>query len=341
MTRRQGSHQSRCWGVQAIRLEPGPAGCCYGAMASSGMTARAWWLFLAVSVLWGIPYLFIKLAVEDISPIWVAFGRIVVALVVLIPYAWHKGALRGIGKRWKPLLVYSVVEICLPWPLIGFGEERVSSGLAAILIAAVPLIIAVIALRVDREERAEGARLVGLIVGFAGVVVLLGLDVAGRPGELLGALAILLAAIGYAVGPMIIKHRFGDLDPLGPVTASLGISAVVLAPFAAFSAPPAMPSTQTLLSVIVLGLACSALGFLLFFALIHTVGPGRATVITFVNPVVAVALGVALLGEGLRPSAVAGLLLVLAGSWLSTGGRLPPGLMMRVPGRRRRGDALA
>jgi drug/metabolite transporter (DMT)-like permease len=309
-------------------------------MATSGMTARAWWLFAAVSVLWGIPYLFIKLAVEDISPIWVAFGRIVVAFAVLLPYAWHKGALRGLGRHWKALLIYSVVEICLPWPLIGFGEERVSSGLAAILIAAVPLIVALMALRIDHEERAEGARLVGLIVGFTGVIVLLGLDVAGRPGELLGALAILLAAVGYAAGPMIIKHRFREIDPLGPITASMGISAVVLAPAAAFSAPAAMPSTQTLLSVLVLGLACSALGFLLFFALIHAIGPGRATVITFVNPVVAVALGIALLGEGLGPSAIAGLLLILAGSWLSTGGRTPPGVMTRVEGRRRRREAL-
>jgi drug/metabolite transporter (DMT)-like permease len=309
-------------------------------MASSGMTARAWWLFAAVSVLWGIPYLFIKLAVEDISPIWVAFGRIVVAFAVLLPYAWHRGALRGLGRHWKPLLIYSVVEICLPWPLIGFGEERVSSGLAAILIAAVPLIVALMALRIDHEERAEGTRLAGLIVGFTGVIVLLGLDVAGRPGELLGALAILLAAVGYAAGPMIIKHRFGEIDPLGPITASMGISALVLAPAAAFSAPAAMPSTETLLSVLVLGLACSALGFVLFFALIHAIGPGRATVITFVNPVVAVALGIALLGEGLGPSAVAGLLLILAGSWLSTGGRMPPGVMTRVEGRRRRREAL-
>ena len=311
------------------------------AMASSGMTARAWWLFAAVSLLWGIPYLFIKLAVEDLSPVWVAFGRIVVAFAVLLPYAWHKGALRGLGRHWKPLLIYSVVEICLPWPLIGFGEQRVSSGLAAILIAAVPLIVALMALRIDHEERAEGARLVGLIVGFAGVVVLLGLDVAGRPGELLGALAILLAAVGYAAGPMMIKHRFGEIDPLGPVTASMGISAIVLAPAAALSAPAATPSGEALLSVLVLGLACSALGFLLFFALIHEVGPGRATVITFVNPVVAVALGIALLGEGLGPSAVAGLLLILAGSWLSTGGRMPPGLMTRLPARRRRGDPIA
>jgi drug/metabolite transporter (DMT)-like permease len=310
-------------------------------MGSSGMSARAWWLFATVSVLWGIPYLFIKLAVEDISPIWVAFGRLVVAFAVLLPYAWHKGALRSIGGHWKVLLGYSVIEICLPWPLIGFGEQRISSGLAAILIAAVPLIVALIALRVDHEERAEGSRLVGLIVGFVGVVVLLGLDIAGRPGELLGGLAVLLAAVGYAIGPMIIKHRFREIDPVGPVTLSLGISALVLAPAAALSAPDAVPSAQTFISVIVLGVACSAAGFLLFFALIYEVGPGRATVITFVNPVVAVALGIVLLGEGIGLSAVAGLLLILAGSWLSTGGRLPPGLMTRVQTRRRRGEPVA
>jgi drug/metabolite transporter (DMT)-like permease len=305
----------------------------------SGMSVRAWWLFAAVSVLWGIPYLFIKLAVEDLSPVMVAFGRIVVAFAVLLPYAWHKGALRGLGRQWKPLAIYSVIEICLPWPLIGFGEQRVSSGLAAILIAAVPLVVAVMALRIDHEERAEGSRLVGLVLGFVGVVVLLGIDVAGRPGELIGGLAILLAAVGYAAGPLMIKHRFGDLDPLGPVTASMGISALVLLPAAAFTAPSELPTGQTLLSVLVLGVACSALGFLLFFALIAAVGPGRATVITFVNPVVAVALGIVLLGESLGPSAIAGLLLILAGSWLSTGGRLPPGLTIPAGARRRRGRA--
>src|ERR671914_304588 len=295
-----------------------------------GMTARAWWLFAAVSIVWGIPYLFIKLAVEDLSPIWVAFGRIVVAFLVLLPYALHKGALRGIGSHWKVLLVYSVIEICLPWPLIGFGEERVSSGLAAILIAAVPLIIALMAIRFDHKERAEGARLVGLVVGFAGVVVLLGLDVAGRPGELLGAFAILLAAVGYAAGPMIIKHRLRDLDPVGPVTASMGISGLVLTIPALGTAPSSVPPADTVASVLVLGLVCSAFAFLLFFALIHEVGPGRATVITYVNPVVAVTLGVLLLDENVGLSAIAGLLLILAGSWLSTGGRLPPGLMTRV-----------
>jgi drug/metabolite transporter (DMT)-like permease len=292
-------------------------------------------------VLWGIPYLFIKLAVEELSPTGVAFGRVALGFAVLLPYAWYKGALRGLGRRWRVLLVYTVVEIVLPWPLIGFGEQRVTSSLAAILIAAVPLVIALIALRFDPAERAEGSRLVGLLVGFAGVVALLGLDVAGRPGELLGALAILGAAVGYAIGPMIIKHRFADLDPLGPVCASLGLATLLLAPAAFASAPASVPSGDVIASVVVLGILCSALGFLLFFALIAEVGPGRASVITYVNPAVAVALGVALLDERVGPTAVAGLLLILAGSWLSTGGRMPPGLGSRVRGGRRAAPAPA
>ena len=302
----------------------------------SGMSARGWWLFAVVAVLWGIPYLFIKLAVEDLSPAMVAFGRIAVAFVVLLPYAWYKGAFRGLHARWRVMLAYSLVEITIPWPLIGFGEQRVSSGLAAILIAAVPLVVALLAIRFDHAERAHGSRLVGLVVGFAGVVVLLGLDVAGRPGELLGAAAILLAAVGYAVGPMLIKMRLSDLDPLGPITASMGISMVLLAPFALATWPAEAPGGDAIASVLVLGVVCSAIAFLAFFALIAETGPGRATIITYVNPVVAVALGVVLLDERIGPSAVAGLLLILAGSWLSTGGKLPPGLAAR-----RRGVAAA
>ena len=300
------------------------------------MTARAWAGFATMSVLWGIPYLFIKLAVEDLSPAMVAFGRIAVAFVVLLPYAWYKGAFRGLHARWRVMLAYSLVEITIPWPLIGFGEQRVSSGLAAILIAAVPLVVALLAIRFDHAERAHGSRLVGLVVGFAGVVVLLGLDVAGRPGELLGAAAILLAAVGYAVGPMLIKMRLSDLDPLGPITASMGISMVLLAPFALATWPAEAPGGDAIASVLVLGVVCSAIAFVAFFALIAETGPGKATIITYVNPVVAVALGVALLDERLGPSAVAGLLLILAGSWLSTGGKLPPGLAAR-----RRGVAAA
>jgi len=303
------------------------------------VSARAWTLFAAVSVLWGMPYLFIKVAVDDgVSPVFVAFARVALAAAVLLPLAWSSGALRGLAARWRPLLAFALFEIVLPFPLIAYGEQYVASSLAAILIAALPLVIAIVALRFDAEERVSGARLVGLFVGLGGVVALLGIDVAGKPDELLGALAILLATGGYAVGPLVIKRHLADLDPRGPVTAAMVLAGLMLAPAAAFSLPAETPSGDAVGSLVLLGFVCTALAFLAFFSLIAEVGPSRASVITYVNPIVAVGLGVALLGESVTAGAVAGLLLILAGSWLATGGGLPPGLvavLARRPGRAR------
>jgi len=245
--------------------------------------------------------------------------------LVLLPLALRRGAFRGLGARWRWLLAFAVVEIAIPFPLIGFGEQRVSSSLAAILIAALPLAVALVALRVDVEEQVRGSRLAGLGIGFVGVFLLLGIDIAGQPDELLGAGAILVATVGYAFGTMIVKHRLSGVDPLGPVTAALLVATLLLLPPAAASAPDALPSLGVVVAVVVLGVACTAAAFLFFFALIADVGPSRASVIAYVNPAVAVALGVVLLGEDLGAGAVAGLLLILAGSYLSTGGR-PPGL---------------
>jgi drug/metabolite transporter (DMT)-like permease len=292
----------------------------------SVVSARGWTLFAAVSVIWGMPYLFIKLAVDEMSPSLVAWSRLAIAAAVLLPVAWKLGALRGLGARWQMLAFFAAVEMAIPWPLIGFGEVRISSSLTAILIAAVPLVVALIALRFDHSERPTRTRLVGMLVGFAGVASLVGIDIGGRAAELAGAGAILLAAVCYAIGPMIVKRRLSDVDPLGPVAASLGIAALLVTPFAAADLPETTPSADALVSVAVLGLVCSALAFLLFFRLIAEVGPGRATIITYINPVVALALGVAILGESVTAGAVVGLLLILAGSWLSTDGRLPPGL---------------
>jgi drug/metabolite transporter (DMT)-like permease len=224
------------------------------------------------------------------------------------------------------MAVYAVIEICIPFPLIAAGEQHVSSSLAAILIAAVPLIVALLALRFDAGERAQGRRLAGLLIGFGGVIALMGLDVAGSGGELLGAGAILLAATGYAAGPMVLKRQLSDLEPVPMMGAALGIAALVLTPAALIAPPSSVPPTEAVGALLVLGLLCTATAFVLFAALVTEVGPGRATVITYVAPVVAVALGVAVLGERPGAGAVAGLLLIIAGSWLSTDGRVPPGL---------------
>jgi drug/metabolite transporter (DMT)-like permease len=305
------------------------------------MSARAWGLFAAVSVIWGMPYLFIKIAVEDLSPSVVAWSRLTIAAAVLLPLAWKLGALRGLAERWRILAVFAAVEMAVPWPLLGFGEVHVSSSLAAILIAAVPLFVALLAMRFDHSERPTPTRLTGLLIGLGGVVALVGIDIGGQGDELLGALAILVVAFLYAIGPMIVKRRLSDVDPLGPVAASLGIAALMVTPFAAVSLPDSAPPADAIASVVVLGLLCSALAFLFFFRLIAEVGPGRATVITYINPVVALALGVAILDESVTTGVVVGLLLILAGSWLSTDGRVPPGLAALAHRARGRGRGRA
>ncbi|HLM09487.1 MAG TPA: EamA family transporter [Thermoleophilaceae bacterium] len=299
------------------------------------MTSRGWALFAAVSVVWGMPYLFIKIAVDEMSPGFVAWSRLALAAAVLLPVAIKLGAFRGL--RPLPLIVFAAVEMAVPWPLIGFGEQRVSSSLAAILIATVPLFVALIALRFDHAERPTATRLVGMLIGLAGVVALVGIDIGGRSDELVGAVAILVAAFGYAIGPMLVKRYFAQVDPLGPIAAAITVATLMLTPFAAADFPTEAPSADALLSVAVLGLICSALAFLLFFRLITEAGPSRATIITYVNPIVALALGVAILGEHVTAGAVAGLLLILAGSWLSTDGRVPPGLAAIAGRIRRRG----
>lgn len=291
------------------------------------MSTRAWLAFAAMSVIWGVPYLFIKIAVDGgVPPAAVAWTRVTLAAAVLLVLAWRAGTLPSLRGRVRWLVAYAVAEISIPFPLIALGEQHVASSLTAILIASVPLIIALLALRFDPAERATGMRLFGLLLGFGGVVALMGLDVSGNPDELLGALAILGAAVGYAIGPLVLKHRLVDLDPRATMGGSLAIASLILAPAAALTAPSEAPTGGAIASIVVLGLLCTAVAFVIFNVLIADAGPGRALVITYVNPLVAVALGVTLLDERPGAGAVAGLLLILAGSWLSTDGRLPPRL---------------
>lgn len=286
------------------------------------MTPRAWLLFAAVSIVWGVPYFFIKVAVDDgVPPAFVAWSRVALGAAVLLPLAWRRGALRGLGGRWGAIAAYTACEVAVPFLLIAIGEQYVSSSLAAILIASMPLMVALLSVRFSPDDKPTGLRLAGLVIGFGGVVVLLGVDVAGRPAELLGAVLVLVATLGYATAPMIINRRLADLDPLGPIAASLALALVLLVPAVAVSPPEEVPSAAALGSLAVLGVVCTALGLVLFFRLIVEAGPSRAAVITYVNPLVAVVLGVLILDERLGATAVAGLLAILGGSWLATRGR--------------------
>lgn len=277
-------------------------------------------LFVAVSVIWGIPYLFIKVAVDDgVPPAFVAWSRVVIGAIVLLALAYRADLLHGLRPRLRWLVVFAAVEITVPFPLIAAGEEHVDSGLAAILIAAVPLFVAVLALRFDAEESARGGRLVGLVVGLVGVGVLVGVDLTGTREELLGAAALLAAALGYAVAPLLIlKRHLADLDPRVTMGVSLAIATLLLAPAVAYDPPSDTPSGAAIVAIVVLGLVCTAGGLTLFAMLNGEIGPGRAVVITYVNPVVAVALGMAFLDERPGAAAIAGLAMILAGSWLAT-----------------------
>lgn len=275
-------------------------------------------LFAAMSVIWGIPYLFIKIAVEHgLDPLLVAWGRVALGALVLLPIAWRTGALKGARRKWRWIVALAVAEIAIPFPLISYGEVHVSSSLAAILIAALPLVVAALTLWIEPEERVSAQRLAGLVCGLVGVVVLMGIDVAGNSKELLGAGCVLAATLGYATGPMIVRHRLAELDPRGISGAALGAGAIMLAPSLALL-PDAHPTAGALASVAVLGVVCSALALAVFFALIVEAGPTRASVITYINPAVAVLLGVIVLDEHLGAASLGGLALILAGSWVAT-----------------------
>jgi drug/metabolite transporter (DMT)-like permease len=282
------------------------------------MTRRAWIAFAACSILWGIPYFFIKVAVDDLPAVFVAWARIALGAAILLPLAYRQGALRGVWDRIGLVTAFGLIEIAGPFTLIPLGERNISSSLAAILIAAVPLTVAILAVRFAPAERVHGVRLAGLFVGLGGVVLLLGIDVAGKTEELIGALCILGATLGYAAGPLIANATLSDLPAIAPVASALGISTVALAPFAAFSLPDHAPPFKAIGSLVVLGVACTAIALVVFFILLTEAGPSRASVITYINPVVAVTLGVLFLDESLGAASVVGLVLILAGSYVST-----------------------
>jgi drug/metabolite transporter (DMT)-like permease len=304
------------------------------------MTRRAWVAFAASSLIWGVPYLFIKIAVDHgMTPPVLAWGRVTLGALVLLVLAWRAGTLRSVVSRWRWLLAFAVAEIAIPFPMLAIGEERVPSSLAAIMVAAVPLIGAILAMRFDHSERPTPIRALGLAIGFGGVIALVGIDAAGHKGELIGVGAIMITATGYAIGPMLIKHRLAGLDPRATMGASLALASLILLPWAALDLPARTPSAGAIGSVVVLGLLCTAAGFVVYAILIGEAGTSRATVITYVNPVVAVALGVLVLGEQPGAGAIAGLLLILSGGWLATDGRLPPGIARVAVRAPRRGPA--
>jgi len=278
------------------------------------MSRKALVLFLVLGVIWGVPYLLIRIAVEDYHPVVVAFGRAAIGALVLLPFALRRGGLAAGFRRPGWLILYTLVEISGPWFLIGLAETRVTSALAGLIIALTPILAALLGVLVSRE-RLGGARLAGLALGLAGVVALLGFDQA--PVELWPALALGASALGYAVGPNIIARKLADAEAGAVVVASLLLASLLYCPFVPAHWPPRI-TLDASLAVIALAIVCTAIAFRLLFSLIAEVGAARATVIAYLNPAVAVLLGVAVLGEPLSPALLAGFALIVAGSYFAT-----------------------
>jgi drug/metabolite transporter (DMT)-like permease len=279
------------------------------------VSRRGWALFAAMCVIWGIPYLLIRVAVRDVSPGTLVFLRTAIGgVVLLLPLALRAGGFRPVLRRWKPLLAFTVLEIAIPWLLLGDAEQRLPSSLTGLLIAAVPLVGVVAGRLTGTGDHVDRRRWAGLLLGLLGVGVLVGLDLGGLSA--LALLEVALVAIGYATAPIIMARKLADLPSFPVVSAALLLSAVAYAPYALTHWPRQVPATGVA-SIAILGLVCTALAFVLFFALIAEIGPSRATVITYVNPAIAVALGLLLLGEHFTVGMGIGFPLILIGSVLA------------------------
>ena len=281
---------------------------------------RAWLAFAALGLIWGLPYFFIKIAVAEVSPVVLAFTRVALAAAVLLPIAWRRGSLRVLTGHKPAVVAFALVEFAVPFTAISLGERWISSSVTGILIAMVPLSIALIQRFFGLSEALNARRLAGLLLGFVGVVALLGAGPIAYPLGWIGVGCILLATLGYAIGPLIIQRHLSEVDSVGPLAASLVVTSAVLAIPAAYDWPSHLPSTLALVSIAVLGLICTALAMLLMFYLVRQAGASRAAVITYINPVVATLLGVLVLHESLGAGGYLAFATILLGSWLATRG---------------------
>jgi drug/metabolite transporter (DMT)-like permease len=287
------------------------------------MNRRAWTLLLVLGAIWGGSYLLIKIGLRDLSPGMIAFVRVGLAAIVLLALAASRGALGGFRSATGWILVIALAQVSAPFILIAAGEQEISSSLAGILVASAPLFTALLAIRFDSAERAEGMRLAGVVLGVIGVGVLLGVDLSGSGDELLGGLAVLLAGLGYAIGGLLAKHKLADRPPIGVAAWVLTAGALWLVPAAVIGAPESLPAVGPVAAIVTLGVLGTGIAFAFFYELIATVGPARTFIVTYLAPGFAVVYGVTLLDEEITVTTIAGLALILLGSYLAAEGRNP------------------
>ncbi len=288
------------------------------------MTRRGLILFAILGVAWGIPYLLIKVAVGELEPAMVVLSRSLLGGLLLLPLALYRKQVLVVLKRWRPLLAYTALEIVIPWFFLSTAEQRLPSSTAGLLLAVIPLVGIAVAFFFGRPAKLSAGNWIGILLGMLGVAALVGFDVAGS--DLIGVAQLAIVVVGYAIGPAILSKYMSDLPPIGVVTVSLLIAAIVYVPVVSLTGgwPTEVPSPEVILSLIGLGVVCSALAFLVMFALVAEIGPMRMTTITYVNPAVAIIAGVLILHEPFTIWTAVGFVLVLGGSYLVTRKRAEP-----------------
>jgi drug/metabolite transporter (DMT)-like permease len=291
------------------------------------VSKRGWALFAAMSVIWGMPYLLIKIAVGGVPVPVLVLARVAVGAALLLPLALRRGQLAALAPVWRWVAAFAFVEVIVPWFVLSEAERHITSSLSGLLIAAVPIIMSLLALLISDGDRPSPMRWTGLLIGLVGVGLLAGPKLFGSHVSAPVALSVggaLFVALCYATGPLIANRKLAGVPSVAVNAASLSLAAVVYAPLAALDWPSSVPAAKVLLSLAGLAVICTALAFIVFFSLIAEVGPARASVITYVNPAVAVVLGVAVLGEHVTPLMLAAFAAILAGSVLATrAGRRP------------------
>ena len=282
-------------------------------------------MLLGLAAIWGASFMFIKVAVEELAPGEVVFGRVLVGALVLVPVilvalGWRT-TVAELRRYAVPLVILAIFNAAIPFWLLAWSEQRLDSGLAAVLQASTPLFTALLAFGFSHGDRVIGGRLVGVVVGFLGVVLLVG---AQPRGDVLSALAVLLTAFCYAAAALYAGRRLLAAPPLVTSLGTLAIASIVTLPLGVAQLPGTMPSWKAIGSIVALGAAGLSIAYLLYFAIIAGAGANYAVLVTYLVPALALGYGAIFLDEAITASAVAGLALILAGVALGTGTlRLP------------------
>jgi drug/metabolite transporter (DMT)-like permease len=288
------------------------------------MSRRSVAMLLLLSAFWGASYLFIKVALEDdVSPWAVVSSRTALAALVLVPLAVHMGVLGSLRGRLGPTAVLAMVQVAVPLSLIALGEEKISSSLTGILVASAPIFTFLLAFALTGEQRASPTGLAGVAIGIVGVGMLLGVDAGGGSEALVGGAFVILAAFGYAVAAWYLKRNLAGVEPVATVAGTQVIAALVLLPLGLLNVPDAVPGVDAVASLVTLGVICTGFAFVIFHSLVASDGPARASLVGYIAPVFSIFYGVTLLDESFTGFTLAGLVLILGGSWLAAGGELP------------------